>query len=167
MRPGDSLLAEIARLRAENDELRERLRHVDELCRPVPEPFPRAWQLTGAQKRMLTLLMRHAPLAVKKAALHVASARNAEPVSQETIVAPQISYLRQRIARLCPSATIETVYGEGYRMSSASKAAILDAIAADPPPSVACGFPSTAARSAGRADARTIRPATYFDGGCI
>lgn len=137
MRAGDSYLAEIARLRAENEELRERLRYYEELFSPVSEPFPRAWWLCGAHKRMLVLFLRSAPKLVSRAALHAAASGKTDPESQEQVVDSQMARLRRKLARYCPDARIKTVYGEGFSMSAASKAAILDAIAADPPPSAA------------------------------
>jgi DNA-binding response OmpR family regulator len=51
----DTLHAEIAALRAENDELRERLRQRDS-CQEDQRRFPRAWLLTPMERKLLLLL---------------------------------------------------------------------------------------------------------------
>ena len=135
----DPLHAVIARLRAENDELRARVDWLEQMLVPPDEPFPRGWRLLPAETRLLALLLRRAPLSVRHDAIFHAVVRSPDRETSGKTVQAQICGTRRRLRELCPEATIYTVRYQGYGLSAASKAAIVAAIAraaaaGDPPP---------------------------------
>jgi DNA-binding response OmpR family regulator len=106
----------------ERDTLSEELRQVRRELTAENLEFPREWGLTLQMAAMLRRLLA-GPGAVRTSALleasRVETARTDDPTPN--IVSVRICNLRAR------GFEIETVYGVGYRLSSASRAAILAA----------------------------------------
>lgn len=127
----DPLYAEIARLRAENDELRERLRQISGAEDQTVLALRRCWGMRLGQARVLALLIRRTPVPVAPDVLHVLSSGSEDPASsQQWSVGACVYRLRKRLSELCPAAEIKNVYGEGFYLPLASKAAILAALGA-------------------------------------
>jgi hypothetical protein len=125
----DPLLAEIARLSAENEELRERVRQLEEVLHPL-DVFPLRWRLrAGAQSKVLALLLARSPRAVRRAAVHIACSPSIEIASLVRTVDQVLCHVRARLREHCPGATIDCIAREGYRISASSKAIIEAAIA--------------------------------------
>lgn len=125
----DPLYAEIVRLRAENDELRERLRRREDAEDQIVRVLRRCWHLRLGQARVLALLIRRAPSPVASDVLHVLSSGSEDPASsRQWSVGACIYRLRKRLSGLCPDAEIRNVYGDGFYLPLASKAALLAAI---------------------------------------
>lgn len=175
-RPSEHLFREIAALRAENEALRERVRWMEEAVRPVDEPFPRAWGLSPAQRRILALLLAAAPRAMTKHALCCASSPSGVAATGDKVAETHVAHINKRLSALVPGARILLLRGEGYFIAATHKALIAAALAraaaaGDPPALPQSLLPrapqtpdATRARATGRADgSRRIRPAFFSD----
>jgi len=122
----EDLHQEIAKLREQNEGLLARVRfledRIEELLRPPENSFPREWRLTRSQARLLDCLYGH-PF-VSTGTLHLALYRGSEPQSLEKIVSVQVCKMRQKL----PRGSIETVWGDGYRLSAVGRAFVAGAL---------------------------------------
>lgn len=110
---------EIARLRRECDELREELRQVRELLKPVT-----SWQFLGisyVQSAIIGTLYERSPNVITCATLVLASAhacRNFLDGPEEKTIQVQVHKMRKKL----PSeVVIVTVFGSGYSLPRTSK----------------------------------------------
>lgn len=122
----DAYQAEVVALRAENEELRERLRQMEEaFCGPLPL----LWHigLTKGEGRMLAILYRQRP--ATNAALHIAVS-GVDPGTTKKTVEVAMCYLRKKVKAY--DIEIETIVGTGYFLTDESRA-IIRALVKDEP----------------------------------
>jgi DNA-binding response OmpR family regulator len=113
----------MADLRAENEELRERVRQLEKLLR---DPLPELWNfpLTAMKRRMLGLLYRTHGTVLRERleyALHGADSDVGEKCMDVHLVV-----LRKKCR--VHGITIETVWGTGYRLTAESRLVVRDLI---------------------------------------
>lgn len=122
----DAYYAEIVKLRTENEELREELRQAKELTKPPRLGFPNEWELTVCEAKALSLLYLSKHGACYGALLEASAASNVDSVA--------LDYTKVHICRIRRKTksfgiVIETIWGEGYRLTPESKEIIARALA--------------------------------------
>ena len=109
----------VEKLEDENDELRERVRQLEELCFGTTALMPAELELTGSESRLLAHLLA-APHATKDSLLAaIYSARPDDP-PEIKIIDVFVCKVRKKIRPF--GLDIQTVWGQGYLMPPASKA---------------------------------------------
>lgn len=107
----DPLHAEIAALRAENDELRERLRQRDAI-QEIPRRFPRAWRLTRYEQKVLLSLISSERTRPRE---HVfAEVWGDESGTEIKTLDVFITKIRRKLRAIDSEIEIKTDWGVGY-----------------------------------------------------
>jgi DNA-binding response OmpR family regulator len=106
----------LADLRAENDNLRFELKQLKDALTPT-DVFPPAWGLTRWERRLIFILLEAAPRMMRKSALVELICDDFNNAPHWKIVDVFVCKVRRKLAVHCPAAVIETVWGDGYRMT--------------------------------------------------
>jgi two-component system cell cycle response regulator CtrA len=106
-------------LAVENEELRERVRQLEEIITGFEPDFPREFQITPSEAQVLRALMLSG-MTTKDHLMHVLyGARQGDPPRTE-VLNVYVCKLRSKLLKF--GISIDTVWGRGYAMSPASKA---------------------------------------------
>ncbi len=111
--------AYVASLEAENERLQDRVDQLEEAFGLRVRLTPPEWGLTGKERRLLGILLAR-ELMTKSAAMTGLYEPGADDEPQMKIIDVFICKLRKKLKPF--EIEIETVWGEGYRMSAAMKA---------------------------------------------
>lgn len=114
--------AVIRSLRDRIDLLEEENRQLREAAEALIS-FPRSWRLTEKEARFVSALMRSKTGAMSKEALMTAL-YGLEPDVEEKIIDVWACKLRKKLKTLGVAVEIETVWGQGYRLSVESRATL-------------------------------------------
>jgi len=110
----------IERLEAENEMLRARIEQLEEAI-GMRDLAPVCFGLTGSEARVLGVLMRR-EMATKEMVMLGLYSRRPDEDAEIGIVAVFICHIRKKIEKF--GVKIETVWGQGYRLSPATKALV-------------------------------------------
>lgn len=127
MRSGEIYREEIARLRGKIELLEEENRQLREAFLPSLA-FPASWRLGPSLTSILASLYRAADGYRSKRQLYVALCGLSSETS-EKIVAVQVCHLRARLRDLGVPITIDTVWGQGFRLTVESRGFITETLA--------------------------------------
>lgn len=117
MNERDPILLELAALRAENDKLRDQVRNLkDTFLSPAPV-FSSIFKLTKNESAMLSAIFRSSGFLPTRA-LHIAM-HGLDPDTDPKIVAVYVCKLRKKLRP--HGITIESIWGEGYRIVGDSR----------------------------------------------
>lgn len=116
---------EIAKLRGQVEEARETIRNLRDLLMP-PLVFPRKWQLTGAESRLLAALYSN-PNGLSREVGHAVVDNNPEPLTEQKIVDVFVCKLRKKMKPY--GVSFVNQWGRGYAMTPESFQIVGDALA--------------------------------------
>lgn len=119
-----------ARLQDECDELRERVRQLEEALTPTIL-LPRAWRLTRMEGRMLRLLRAGGGNVVHHERAMIALYGMWDEAPQQKILDVLICKCRRKLMEAQARITIETIWGRGWRLTLPSIDAFDIAVAAE------------------------------------
>lgn len=120
----DDLHRSIAELRDENGLLREQVRQLNALLMPAIL-FPKSWRLSKQERRCVGSLYASRNGFRTKEALHTAISNDIEVETDEKLVDVIICKIRGKLPDMV---TIETIWGEGYRIPARGRAYIAAAL---------------------------------------
>lgn len=116
-----SIHSAYAALREENDILRETVRQLREELAPIRE-FSATWKLSPQQTAFLSCVLAAAPCIAKQSRIVAALYQDRDAPETVANVITVLAYrLRQRLLAAGVQATIENIYGVGYRISEADR----------------------------------------------
>lgn len=111
---------QVSQLRAENDELRERIRQLEESLIDKAE-IPHCFGLTVSQARLLAFLLKRESAYLESIRVALFGASVGEPQSAN-LVSVMICKIRQKLRPF--GVEIKTIWGRGYFLPAESKAKI-------------------------------------------
>lgn len=103
----------VADLRAENDELRERVRQLEDLLRPSAVTVPPQWRLTATEAAVFRHLVSR-PMATFGSLEAALYSDRADDCPDRRILSVWIWKLRRKVEP--HGVRIETVWGQGWRL---------------------------------------------------
>lgn len=125
--------ADIRRLRTlaeENEILREEVRQLREALTPTI-PLPRAWRLGLMEERFLRALRRAGQSILSRETLMQALYCGREDAPDTRILDAHACHLRRKLTAHAPQIVVETIRGEGFRLTAGGIAAFDAAVTAD------------------------------------
>lgn len=128
MHPSD--LRRLRTLAEENEILREEVRQLREALAPTI-PLPRVWRLGTCEARLLCALRRAGHSILVRDVAMSAIYRGSDDAPDARIVDTHVFHLRRKLARHAPDVAVETIRGEGFRLTASGIVAFDAAVAAD------------------------------------
>lgn len=125
--------ADIRRLRSlaeENAILREEVRQLREALTPTI-PLPRAWRLGPLEERFLRALRRAGHGMLSRETLMQSLYCGREEAPDARILDAHAFHLRRKLSAYAPQIVVETIRGEGFRLTAGGIVAFDAAVAAD------------------------------------
>jgi DNA-binding response OmpR family regulator len=128
MQPSD--LRRLRTLAEENEILREEVRQLREALTPTI-PLPRVWRLGPMEERFLRALRRAGQSMLSRETLMQALYCGRDDAPDARILDAHACHLRRKMAAYGPQIVVETIRGEGFRLTASSIVAFDTAVAAD------------------------------------
>lgn len=114
-----ALLAEITKLRVENEELRAQLKVARAAAKPERTRFPATWKLRPQEMRTLALLVDSGFVSFERFSLAIYGQPFDE--SRRPSICTSVYRARRKLGDLVE---VQNIYGEGFVMDDASRARV-------------------------------------------